>query len=90
MFLCWAYCTRNEQGMSVDFKGVGYIVSIVSVFLIGAVAWPKAADPQWMRTALVAGMATSVIGMGLRYIAHRKEQRELRRAESRCREPEIA
>ena len=65
----------------MDIKGLGYIISIISVFLIGAVAWPKPADPDWMRTALAAGMATSIIGMGLRYIAHRKEHRQLKNAE---------
>ena len=65
----------------MDIKAIGYLVSIVSVFLIGAVAWPKPADPDWMRTALIAGMATSVIGMGLRYIAHKQERRRLKAAE---------
>ena len=66
-------------------KGLGYIISIVSVLLIGAVAWPKPADPDWMRIALIAGMVTSIIGMGLRYIAHRKEQRKIRQAQREAR-----
>ena len=67
--------------MLVDIKGLGYIVSIVSVFLIGAVAWPKPQEADWMRLALIAGMATSIMGMGLRYIAHRKEQRKIKQAQ---------
>jgi hypothetical protein len=69
--------------MSVDSKGIGYILSIVSVFLIGAVAWPKPGDPNWMRTALIAGMATSIVGMVLRYVSHLKERRELKRSKAR-------
>jgi hypothetical protein len=65
----------------IDWKGVGYLVSIVSVFLLGAIAWPKPEDPAWHLWALIAGMATSVIGMGFRYYAHLQTQRELRRAE---------
>jgi hypothetical protein len=53
------------------------------VFLIGAVAWPKPADPNWMRTALIAGMATSIVGMVLRYVSHLKERRELKRSKAR-------
>ena len=66
----------------IDWKGLGYLVSIISVFLLGAIAWPKPDDPRWHVWALVAGMATSVIGMGLRYYSHRQQQRELRRAEA--------
>ena len=64
----------------MDWKGIGYLVSIVSVCLLGAVAWPKPSDPSWHQPVLMAGMATSIIGMGLRYIAHRKQQRELKQA----------
>jgi len=70
---------------ALDWKGLGYLVSIVSVFLLGAVAWPKPEDPDWHGLVLIAGMATSVIGMGFRYIAHRKEQAKIRRAEAEAR-----
>ena len=29
----------------IDWKGLGYLVSICSVFLLGAVAWPKPDSP---------------------------------------------
>ena len=70
---------------ALDWKGLGYLVSIVSVFLLGAVAWPKPEDPGWHRLVLIAGMATSVIGMGFRYIAHRKEKAEIRQAKAEAR-----
>ena len=66
----------------VDWKAVGYLVSIVSVFFLGAIAWPKPGDPVWHLPALIIGMATSVIGMGFRYKAHLDQKREIRRTEN--------
>ncbi len=66
----------------IDWKGLGYLVSIASVFFLGAVAWPKDGDPAWHLPVLIAGMATSVIGMGFRYKAHLDQQKELRDVES--------
>ena len=65
-----------------DWKGLGYLVSIVSVFFLGSIAWPKPDDPAWHLPALIVGMATSILGMGFRYLAHRKQQAEIRRAEA--------
>ena len=69
----------------MDWKGLGYLVSIVSVLLLGMVAWPKPDEPGWHQGVLVAGMATSIIGMGFRYIAHRKEQAEIKRTKAEAR-----
>ena len=63
----------------VDWKAVGYLVSIVSVFFLGAIAWPKPGDPAWHLPGLVIGMASSVIGMGFRYKAHLDQKHEIRR-----------
>ena len=60
-----------------DWKALGYLVSIVSVFFLGAIAWPKPGEPEWHIAALIVGMATSIIGMGCRYKAHLDQQREL-------------
>ena len=65
-----------------DWKGIGYIPSILSVFLLGAIAWPKPGDPKWHLAALIAGMATSIAGMGFRYYAHLQAQAEIRRAKA--------
>ena len=75
-----------SAGPAIDWKGVGYLVSILSVFLLGAVAWPKDGEPGWYLPVLIAGMATSIIGMGCRYKAHLDQQRELRRTEAEARE----
>ena len=76
---------RMGEKPGFDFKAAGYIVSILSVFFLGAVAWPKPGDPEWIMPALVGGMILSIVGMGLRYIAHLKQQKELRQAEAEAR-----
>ncbi|HET7816863.1 MAG TPA: hypothetical protein VFK58_04735 [Sphingomicrobium sp.] len=69
----------------VDFQGLGYLASIVSVLFLGAIAWPRANDPDWVLPALLIGMATSVVGMGLRYVAHLQQAREVKKAEAEAR-----
>jgi hypothetical protein len=69
----------------VDWKGVGYIVSIVSVLFLGAVAWPSPGEPAWHLPVLIVGMATSMAGMGFRYLAHLRQQQELRRVKAEAR-----
>jgi hypothetical protein len=65
-----------------DWKAVGYLVSILSVFLLGAIAWPKSGDPAWHGPVLVAGVATSVLGMAFRYKAHLDQRRELKQTKA--------
>jgi hypothetical protein len=69
----------------LDWKALGYVVSIVSVFFLGAIAWPGPDEPKWHIVALIIGMATSIIGMGCRYKAHLDQQREIRKAEAEAR-----
>lgn len=66
----------------LDFKATGYLVSIVSVFFLGAVAWTKENPPGWYFPVLITGMATSIVGMGFRYLAHLRQKREIRKAEA--------
>ena len=66
----------------LDWKGLGYLTSIVSVLLLGAVAWPTGGEPDWYMPALIAGMATSILGMAFRYKAHLDQRRALRRTEA--------
>lgn len=66
----------------LDIKAIGYLTSILSVLFLGAVAWAKANPPAWYYPALVIGMTTSMIGMGLRYLAHLREKREIHKAEA--------
>jgi uncharacterized membrane protein len=69
----------------LDWKALGYIVSIVSVFFLGSIAWPKEGEPRWHVAALIIGTATSIIGMGCRYKAHLDQQRELKKTKAEAR-----
>ena len=55
-------------------KGFGYLISTLSVILLGMVAWPKPDEPRWKALALAGGMTASITGLLLRFLSHRKEQ----------------
>ena len=59
-----------------ELKGGGYLVSTISVVLLGIPAMKSALEEPLMATSLVAGMLLSVAGMALRWRSHRLEQRE--------------
>lgn len=67
-----------------DFKAIGYLTSIVSVLFLGAVAWTKENPPGWYYPVLVAGMATSIMGMGFRYLAHLRQKRQIKEAKRKA------
>jgi len=64
----------------MDLKGLGYLISTVSVFFLGVVAWPSPDDARWKAWAVAIGMATSILGMGVRFLSHRKDRRDIRNA----------
>jgi len=68
----------------LDWKALGYLISIVSVFVLGAVAWPGPDEPKWHLPVLIVGMATSIIGMACRYKSHLDEQREIKNAQAKA------
>ncbi|MFL6736538.1 MAG: hypothetical protein ACJ8F4_05715 [Sphingomonas sp.] len=70
--------------VGLDLKAIGYLTSIVSVLFLGAVAWAKTDPPSWYHPVLIAGMATSMIGMGLRYLAHLRQKREIHKAKAQA------
>jgi len=57
-------------------KTFGYAISTLSVLLLGAASWENAAKQPLLLFALIAGMATSVLGMLLRWVSFLREQRE--------------
>ena len=59
-------------------KAAGYCISILSVLLLGLVAWSSASKDSLLMAALLSGMALSIIGMGLRWRSFVIEQREKR------------
>jgi hypothetical protein len=66
-----------EHYAGLDWKAIGYLTSMASVLFLGAIAWPKPGDPHWVLPALIAGMATSILGMGFRYLAHIRQKKEM-------------
>jgi hypothetical protein len=57
-------------------KTAGYLISTISVLLLGAVAWAGTADHPKIRILLILGMATSIAGMFLRWLSYLHELRE--------------
>jgi len=70
--------------MASIFKGFGYLVSTISVVLLGIVAWKSASEQPLLFLCLILGMAASVIGMALRWISHRIEQKEKKQIERKA------
>lgn len=64
----------------MDLKGMGYLISSVSVGFLGVVAWPSPDDPPWHAWAVAIGMAMSILGMGIRFMSHRKDRKDIERA----------
>ena len=56
--------------------GSGYLISSVSVVLLGVPALKSAKDEPLMLVLLLLGMVLSVIGMALRWRSHRVEATE--------------
>lgn len=57
-------------------KGLGYLVSTLSVVLLGIVAWKSASEQPLLLACLIAGMAAAVLGMWLRWLSHLREREE--------------
>jgi hypothetical protein len=68
----------------VDLQGLGYFISAVSVLFLGMVAWPGPMDPPWQAWAVAIGMATSVVGMFVRYLSHRRDRHDIKRVERKA------
>jgi hypothetical protein len=63
---------KQPQGELV--KGFGYVVSTFSVLLLGTAAWKGASKEPLLQVCLIAGMATSIVGMWLRYYSYRRDE----------------
>jgi len=73
---------RAAADAGFDWKAAGYLISIVSVLFLGAVAAAKENPPGWYYPVLATGMLTSIMGMGCRYMAHLHQKREIRQAKA--------
>jgi hypothetical protein len=68
----------------MDLKAIGYAISTVSVFFLGIVAWPGPDEPRWKAWAVIIGMASSIAGMGVRFVSHRKDRKDIHRVERKA------
>jgi hypothetical protein len=57
-------------------KGFGYLTSSVSVFLLAMVSWSSAQKSTLLTAGLIAGAATSIIGMFFRWLTYEIEKRK--------------
>ena len=65
-------------------KGLGYLVSTISVILLGIVAWKSASEDPLLFACLIAGMLASVAGMTLRWLSHRLGEKEKHAIEAKA------
>lgn len=64
----------------MDLKGLGYLISSGSVIFLGIVAWPGPTEPAWHAVAVLFGMVLSILGMGVRFMSHQQDRRDIHRA----------
>lgn len=64
---------------SNTIKTTGYLVSTVSVILLGIVSWKAASEQPVLMICLIVGMLASVVGMLLRWISYQVQEREEKR-----------
>jgi len=48
----------------MDLKGLGYLISSISVLILGIVARPGPSEPTWHAVAVLLGMVLSILGRG--------------------------
>lgn len=55
-------------------KTAGYLVSTLSVVLLGIVSWKAAKESPMLMACLIGGMAASVLGMVLRWTSYQLDK----------------
>ncbi|MBZ6075895.1 hypothetical protein [Microvirga puerhi] len=61
---------------SSHIKSIGYLISCLSVALLGIVSWKSASEQLVLMLCLIFGMLTSVIGMGMRWLSYQLEHKQ--------------
>jgi hypothetical protein len=56
-------------------KTLGYLISTVSVLLLGIVSWKSASQNPLLLACLIGGMVSSIIGMVLRWSSYALEKK---------------
>ncbi len=69
----------------VDWQGLGYLMSVVGVIALALIAWPRDDEPAWHGPVLIVGVTAAILGMAMRYKAHRDQVREVRKAKAEAR-----
>lgn len=64
----------------MDLKFLGDFISTISVVLLAIVAWPEPRDPAWRAWAVAIGSTASILGMGVRWLSHREDKKDIERA----------
>jgi biotin transporter BioY len=64
--------THGELAMQQPniIKTTGYLVSILSVVLLGVVSWKAAQQSLMLMACLLGGMLCSVLGMAMRWLSY--------------------
>ncbi|MDX8480728.1 hypothetical protein RFN28_19975 [Mesorhizobium sp. VK24D] len=57
-------------------KGMGYLISTVSVLLLAIVSWSSASKDLLLTACLLAGATTSIVGMFCRWLSYEIEKRQ--------------
>jgi hypothetical protein len=57
-------------------KGVGYLISTVSVILLAIVSWSSASKSSLLIACLLGGAAASIAGMFCRWLSYEMEKRQ--------------
>ena len=63
-------------------KTSGYLVSTISVVLLGVVSWESASKNPVLLSCLIMGMTASTVGMLLRWLSYRHERKQIQGAAS--------
>jgi hypothetical protein len=66
---------RREVAKLSAIKTTGYLISTLSVILLGVVSWKSASKEPLLTACLLVGMATSITGMFLRWLSYQLEER---------------
>jgi len=65
---------EEKSSIPARIKTLGYLVSTVSVILLGVVSWKSASADPMLMAALIGGMLASVIGMALRWFSYQLDK----------------
>lgn len=74
----WCLDHLLRMTSSNRIKTAGYVVSTLSVVLLGAVSWQAASASPVLMSCLIVGMLASAAGMVLRWISYQVQEREER------------